>query len=307
MKKIYLMAFAVGAFSFTATFAQVDQTEDFEGFAPGPISSQSDLWKTWSGEEGGVEDGIVSLDQANSGFQSLMIDEVDAPAGKDQLYLFDNQPDSGIYSIKLSMFIPEGKEGYFNLQGTTNPGDQSPGSFLSPDLYFNPDNTTPGQGQVADGSAVWFFPHDEWFPIEIILNLDDKTLEMNVNGEIAIPAETPFNDLTVPYLGAIDFYAPSEFTTYFIDDIVTGFGLLGKEDFTADNFSVYPNPVKDVLNISTKTAVDQVVVYDILGKVVLSSQPGIISPKVDMSALASGAYLVKVSIGNTSKTVKVIK
>src|SRR5690554_3654404 len=116
MKKIYLMAFAVGAFSFTATFAQVDQTEDFEGFAPGLISSQSDLWKTWSGEEGGVEDGIVSLEQANSGFQSLMIDEVDAPAGKDQLYLFDNQPDSGIYSIKLSMFIPRSEEHTSELQ-----------------------------------------------------------------------------------------------------------------------------------------------------------------------------------------------
>lgn len=307
MKRIYLMAFAVSAFSLTATYAQIDQTEDFESYSPGTISSQSELWKTWSGEEGGPEDGIVSLDQANSGFQSLMIDGVGAPAGKDQLYIIENQPDSGIYSVKLSMFIPEGNEGYFNLQGDTPPDDQGAGSFLGPDLYFNPDNTTPGQGQVADGSFAWLFPHDAWFPVEIILDLDTKTLEMNVNGEVAIPSGTPFNDVAVPYFGAIDFYAPSEFTTYYIDDIVTGYGILGKEDFTANNFSVYPNPVRDILNISTKTTVDQVVVYDILGKVVLTSQPGTISPKVDMSALSSGAYLVKVTIGNSSKTVKVIK
>ncbi|HAV55400.1 MAG TPA: T9SS C-terminal target domain-containing protein, partial [Aequorivita sp.] len=35
--------------------------------------------------------------------------------------------------------------------------------------------------------------------------------------------------------------------------------------------------------------------------------PGAISPKVDMSGLSSGAYLVQVTIGNATKTVKVLK
>ena len=95
----------------------------------------------------------------------------------------------------------------------------------------------------------------------------------------------------------------------FFDDITLFKGdiTLGVNDFSADKFSVYPNPVTDVLNIVSKVAVDNVTVYDILGKVVLQENPGKISPAINMSNLASGAYLVKVTIGNSSKTVKVIK
>ena len=306
MKKIYVLALAFGAFSLTS-YGQIDQEDNFESYSLGTISSQSDLWKTWSGEEGGPEDGIVSGAQSSSGNQSLLIDEVGAPAGKDQLYILDQQPDEGLYTIKFNLYIPTGKEGYFNLQGDTPPVNQGDGSFLSPDIYFNPDNTSPGQGQVADGSIVWFFPHDAWFPVELIVDIDAKTLVMYVDGLEAIPAGTPFSDTTVPYLGAIDFYAPSQFTTYYVDDIVTAFGVLSTENFTKNEFSVYPNPVKDVLNIETTTAVDQVVIYDLLGKIVLQENPSTISPRINMSSLPSGAYLVKVKIGNSSKTVKVLK
>ncbi|HBL78656.1 T9SS type A sorting domain-containing protein [Aequorivita vladivostokensis] len=307
MKKIYFLALAIGAFSFSSSYAQIDQTDDLESYSLGPISAQSPLWKTWSGDEGGPEDGIVTVEQASSGTQSLKIDEVGAPAGKDQLYIFDSQPDSGIYTVQFSYYVPSGNEGYFNIQGTINPGDQSPGSFLSPDLYFNPDNMTPGQGQTGDASFVWTFPHDAWFTVRMVFDMDAQTFEMWVDGTEAIPAGTFFNDLTVPYLGGIDFYAPSEFSTYYVDDIVTAFGLLGVDDISETAFSVYPNPVKDVLNISSKNAVDNVTIYDVLGKTVLTVNPGAISPKVDMSGLSSGAYLVQVTIGNATKTVKVLK
>ena len=67
------------------------------------------------------------------------------------------------------------------------------------------------------------------------------------------------------------------------------------------------NPVRDILNISSKAAVDIITVYDILGKIVLQDQPDVISPSINMGALASGAYLVNVTIGNASKTIKIIK
>ena len=91
------------------------------------------------------------------------------------------------------------------------------------------------------------------------------------------------------------------------DDVVCAKGLLGVEDFSASKFSVYPNPVTDVLNVKSAASVDNITVYDLLGKVVLQENPGKISPAINMSNLASGAYLVKVTIGNSSKTVKVIK
>lgn len=299
MKKIYILALAIGAFTFSSVQAQVDQTDDLESYSSGPIASQSDLWTTWTGDEGGPEDGMVTSEQANSGSQSLNIVQ-----DNDNLFLIESQPDSGIYSMQFSMYIPEGNEGYFNVQGQM---PTTTGDFLSGDIYFNPNNETPGQGQLGDGSAVWFFPHDAWFNINLVVDMDDRSYGMNVDGEIAIPEGTPFNDYINPYVGAIDFFGPSEFTNYFVDDFVTAYGLLGVDDVSENTFSVYPNPVKDVLNIQTKTSVDNVTIYDILGKVVLQANPGKISPAISTSSLATGSYLVKITSGSTSKTIKILK
>src|SRR5690606_34401570 len=83
--------------------------------------------------------------------------------------------------------------------------------------------------------------------------------------------------------------------------------VLSIADETLNSFKAYPNPVKDFLYLSTTSSVDLVEVYDILGKNILTVNPGIVSPKVDMSALSSGSYFVKATIGNQSKTIKVIK
>jgi len=64
---------------------------------------------------------------------------------------------------------------------------------------------------------------------------------------------------------------------------------------------------RDVLNISSKAAVDVITVYDILGNIILQAQPDVISPSINMSALQSGTYLVNITLGNATKTIKVIK
>ncbi|PVW14524.1 T9SS type A sorting domain-containing protein [Marixanthomonas spongiae] len=303
MKKVYLLSFALCAFAFTG-IAQVEQTDDIEAYDLGDISPQSFQWRTWSGDENTPEEGQVTTDQANSGSQSMVIGPGNA-GPQDQLFLTAFQPSSGIYTVAWEMYVPSGHEGFFNVQGEiTTPQE---GSFLLTDHYFNPNNQTPGQGQDPDANFTWTFPHDTWFNVTIYFDLDAKTYELIVDGDVAIPAGTPFNDLTAPYLGGVDFFAPSEFSYYFIDDVVAGVGQLSTDEFSEAVFSVYPNPVKNVLNIESAAAVSSVTIYDVLGKAVLSAQPDAISPKIDMSGLSSGAYLVQVTIDGTSKTVKVIK
>tara|TARA_R100000306_G_C4378047_1_gene142861 strand:+ start:2361 stop:3278 length:918 start_codon:yes stop_codon:yes gene_type:complete len=305
MKKIYLLAFALCAFVFN-TNAQVEQTDDFESYDLGDISPQSSQWRTWSGDEGTDEEGQVTFDQANSGFQSMVIGPGQAGGGpQDQLFLVDSQPNSGEYTLAWQMYVPSNQEGFFNIQGEiTTP---QAGSFLLTDHYFNLANGNPGVGQTADASFTWDFPHDAWFPVKIIFDMEAQTYQLMVNEVEAIPAGTPFNDIAAPYLGGIDFFAPSEFSLFYVDDVVAGAGVLSTDDFSADVFSVYPNPVKDILNIESKATVNSVSVYDILGKEVLSARPDAVSPSIDMSGLSSGAYLVQVTIGKATKTVKVIK
>ena len=286
MKKIYLLGFALCAFAFTGT-AQIEQFDDIDSYTIGDISPQSDDWRTWSGEEGGAEEGQVTFDQAVSGFQSVVIGPGQSGGGpQDQLYLVQSQPNSGIYTLKWQMYIPTDQEGFFNIQGEITPDQTNANSFLLTDHYFNPDNATPGQGQTADATFTWSFPHDAWFEVEIIFDLDAREYQLFVDGAEAIPAGTEFNEPTAPYLGGIDFFAPSEFSLFYVDNVTAGAGVLSTSDFAADVFSVYPNPVKDVLNIESAAAVNNVTVYDVLGKKVLSAQPDTISPSIDMSGLS---------------------
>lgn len=309
MKKIYILALAIGAISFSS-YAQVEQNDDIESYDLGLISSQDDTWRTWSGDEGGAEDATVSSGQAFSGTKSVNINNVLAPAGVDQLYLIESQPEDGIYTMQWKMYIPTDNSGYYNLQGVIDEPQTTAGQF-SGNAYFNRDNAAPGQGTI-DGATPAFtftFPHDAWFDVANIVDLDNKTYSVKIDGNVAVPVGTPMTTLTQDYFGGVDFYATDATTGYFIDNLVAGIGdlTLATNDFSADVFSVYPNPVKDNLYINSKAAVNNVTVYDVLGKVVLSANPDAVSPKVDMSGLSSGAYLVKVTIGNSTKTVKVLK
>ncbi|MEL1242899.1 T9SS type A sorting domain-containing protein [Flavobacterium sp. DGU11] len=83
--------------------------------------------------------------------------------------------------------------------------------------------------------------------------------------------------------------------------------LLGKTDFNMSALVYHPNPVKDVLNISYSSEISSVIVYDLLGQKVIAKQPGTNEVKLDMSGLADATYIVNITVGNTVKTIKVVK
>ncbi len=70
-----------------------------------------------------------------------------------------------------------------------------------------------------------------------------------------------------------------------------GSSVLGTPSFhTAQEFSIYPNPVSSVLNIQTEEMVKQMEVYTLEGKLVKESKEN----KIDVSPLPTGFYIVKI-------------
>ena len=65
-------------------------------------------WTTWDYNPGGTKDALISDDHAQ-GTRSVKIDN-----GND-LVLKLGDKTTGAYRISLDMYIPEGKEGYFNI------------------------------------------------------------------------------------------------------------------------------------------------------------------------------------------------
>ena len=82
---------------------------------------------------------------------------------------------------------------------------------------------------------------------------------------------------------------------------------LGSGSFDNANFAYYPNPVKNVLNLSYNQEISNVDVFNLLGQNISSNKINANSAQVDMSNLSKGAYIVKVTSNNQVKTIKVIK
>ncbi len=72
-------------------------------------------------------------------------------------------------------------------------------------------------------------------------------------------------------------------------------------------FTFYPNPVKNTLTLNAQNTIEQVAMYNMLGQEVLRATPNTVDSDLDMSNLQTGTYFVKVTIGNVTKTIRVIK
>ena len=84
-------------------------------------------------------------------------------------------------------------------------------------------------------------------------------------------------------------------------------GSLGNSSFDNANFTFYPNPVKNILNLSYNQEISVVEVFNLLGQKVSSNKINANAAQVDMSNLSKGAYMVRVTSNNQVKTIKVIK
>ena len=93
-----------------------------------------------------------------------------------------------------------------------------------------------------------------------------------------------------------------------IDDIEMTYQMpLRTEDFSTKKIAVYPNPVKDILNVSAVENIDSVSVFNLFGQNLLNKNINATEGIVDMSGLATGTYIVNVQSENNVKTIKIVK
>jgi hypothetical protein len=107
-------------------------------------------------------------------------------------------------------------------------------------------------------------------------------------------------------------------TTYYASQTING---VESEDYLAvtvhstmavaeqslSTLRYYPNPVNNVLNLSNTDVIDTVNVYNVMGQVILTKNTGSNSAELDLSALQSGIYILKVSSSGQQKTIKIQK
>lgn len=313
MKKIYILAIALVAFTFTGT-SQSEVEDDFDSYNLGDISSQAFYWRTWSGAEGGAEDADVVNTFANSGSQSL---NVDGSGVTDMIMLVESLPNTGIYSIEWKMYIPAGKEGYFNMQADLTPLNTPwAQALMGGNVYFNCGGLSPGAGIVTgvtdcstgNGEAVFAFPHDEWFTVTTIYNLDAETWGMNINGTSQFTDYIfEFNDQVFTALAGLDFFSASAANEFYVDDLILFNGdiTLSSESFEASGFVSAIN--NGILTLKANETIDSVSIFNMLGQQVYNSNIGSLQTTINMTSFANGTYIIRANVNGNLGTVKVIK
>lgn len=82
---------------------------------------------------------------------------------------------------------------------------------------------------------------------------------------------------------------------------------LSNDSFDNTGFTSYPNPVKNLLNLTYSKNIEKVQVINLLGQEMIVKSMNETQGQVDMSQLSSGTYLVKVTSDNQVKTIKIVK
>ena len=92
-----------------------------------------------------------------------------------------------------------------------------------------------------------------------------------------------------------------------ITDIVFDNCQLGVSSNEIEGFVYYPNPTNDKLNLSAVQNIEKVALYNILGQKVIEMDVDTTQTQVEVSQLASGAYIMEVTVDGQKGTYKVIK
>ncbi|MCK9302537.1 MAG: T9SS type A sorting domain-containing protein [Bacteroidales bacterium] len=211
------MEFYADNFAFTPqTGSQVLFETSFDDVANGAhvAVSYPDWFTTWSNAPGGAEDGYISNEQSSSNPQSAKF-----TYGNDQVLLLGNQT-SGAYTVSFEVFVPTGKDGYFNILHSFA-GSSSEWGI---EVYLN--HSSNGTVIKSDGADYPFtIPMNQWFPVVFDIDLDNDYATATINGtEVCSWAFSTqaSGGAGIRQLGAMDFFPPSSASVsqYYIDNLV---------------------------------------------------------------------------------------
>jgi len=185
------------------------QCENFDNYYIGYNISNAYNWASWSSS---APSPSVSTVRAHSGGKSLKFE--DSYTNPDALYKLGDKT-SGDYRLTWKMYVPYGKEGYFNIQHRELPGR------WAYRVYFDSDRK--GRLRVENDFYNFEYPQNSWFSVTQIIRLDSDKIELWIDGRFVKEWQFSLGDdgsyiRRLKQLGAINFYA-SDNDLYYVDDI----------------------------------------------------------------------------------------
>lgn len=144
-------------------------------------------------------------------------------------------------------------------------------------------------GMVSDGTDGEQITANITIPSNSVIGKVRMRVMLNWDTPIANPCDN-----------ADHFYGQSEDYTLDVKE------SLATSDINKNNVSIYPNPVKNVLNFNGAKTISKVEVYNVAGQKVKSVE-NLSDNKIELSNLTKGTYIIRANIDGLVKSFKFIK
>lgn len=186
--------------------------------------------------------------------------------------------------------------------------DLSSSSYsLNFDVAVTDWNVTTPSSMGSDDSVKLLISSDYGLTWTSIITWDTSNTPSNTGDNITV-------DLT-PYSGIVRFaflasdgtvYDPEDYD-FFVDNFNINSSVLSVTSSNILSVKSYPNPVTDYFNISTKEIIEEVTVFNILGKQLRILKPNLKEFSLNMENYHSGNYFINIKSENKTETLRVIK
>jgi uncharacterized repeat protein (TIGR01451 family) len=150
----------------------------------------------------------------------------------------------------------------------------------------------------VNNNIVWNFNNIQLVPISVNeeLSMGYVQFRVKLNPGFAVGSIIP-NTANI-YFDTNPAIVTNTFTTEFT-------AALNNQAFDGTNFTLYPNPASQFINISlnnTSEIIDNVIIYDVLGKIIKEVKSiASNSTTIDTSSLSKGIYLLEITTENGLK------
>ena len=83
--------------------------------------------------------------------------------------------------------------------------------------------------------------------------------------------------------------------------------VIGINENVFSGFSFHPNPTSQVIYLNASKDIETIVVYNLLGQKMMDSHIGSVTSELDVSNLAIGTFILKVTIEGQTGAYRIIK
>ena len=295
--------------------------DNFQNYYVGKIGPQSSCWTTWSGSEGGAEDGDVG--QSSDGNKYLRIKGTSTDGGiQDVVFQLGNR-NSGKYEYQFYLFAYSGEKAYYNILHRFAPSGSNNDEWAQ-NVYFYGN----GNGELEVGGQRYSFRYtpSKWIPIYQQFDLNNNTTSLYIDGNRILTWQFTYTATSTggtKQLAACNFYPLNTDYIFYIDNItfkqVVSFGTDGVESrsetqapesitpIASADFKITPNPSNGQFQLSFDFDLLQqpleIEITDIMGRIVQKHSLDRVpagATTFDLTNEPAGIYYVRAKTNQTS-------